>query len=167
VVEVSLVGTCPSSAKNRFVAAFAQGLLNFICYGLNDKLKQAWLQVRRQQPFPSISVCICCHGPETQTVDANSVPWAPYCSYTAKVCYPPSGESGGSCPESSARRNASRVFAAIPLPPAPSKPDAEVARQRSTGCSIIGCVSVLDARRATRGLTRVLGFVCVCCRTRR
>lgn len=22
-----------------------QGLLNFICYGLNDKLKQAWLQV--------------------------------------------------------------------------------------------------------------------------
>jgi len=36
--------TCPSSAKNRFVAAFAQGLLNFICYGLNDKLKQAWLQ---------------------------------------------------------------------------------------------------------------------------
>lgn len=23
-----------------------QGMLNFICYGLNDKLKQAWLQVR-------------------------------------------------------------------------------------------------------------------------
>lgn len=25
---------------------FGQGLLNFICYGLNDKLKQAWLQVK-------------------------------------------------------------------------------------------------------------------------
>ncbi len=35
----SLVGAFP----------FAQGLLNFICYGLNDKLKQAWLQVRTQQ----------------------------------------------------------------------------------------------------------------------
>lgn len=44
----------PGAESLVFAFPFAQGLLNFICYGLNDQLKQAWLQVRIQQLSPPI-----------------------------------------------------------------------------------------------------------------
>eukprot|EP00903_Cladosiphon_okamuranus_P007848 g7591.t1 len=48
------------------VSSRLQGLLNFICYGLNDKLKQAWLQdfmYRRAVASCCRALWCCCFGP--------------------------------------------------------------------------------------------------------
>ncbi|CAM9141205.1 unnamed protein product [Scytosiphon promiscuus] len=49
-----------------FTSRLQQGMLNFICYGLNDKLKQAWLQdffYRRAVGSCCRALWCCCFGP--------------------------------------------------------------------------------------------------------